>query len=179
MGQQRKPESGQAGKPEGLGGRPNGERVSKIIRHHWELDVHKIAVEVAMTIFNLSTKWPAEERFSLTDQVRRSSRSVATHIAESWRKRKYSAAFVSKLNDAEAEAAETQDWIMFAVRCGYLDRSLGERLHRDCDNILGKLTKMGNHPDPWLLNKTSPHNRTGESSGQPAFRLSGPQSIQP
>jgi four helix bundle protein len=128
----------------------------KVIRHHWELDVHKLAVETAMQVFEHSKNWPSAERFSLVDQIRRSSRSVATNIAEAWRKRKYEAAFVSKLNDAEAEAAETQDWVMFAVRCGYLDRAAGHQLHQDCDNVLGKLTRMGNNPEPWLLNRTSP-----------------------
>jgi four helix bundle protein len=127
------------------------------IRHHWDLEVHKLAVEVAMRVFELSKRFPSEERFSLTDQVRRSSRSVATNIAEGWRKRKYEAAFVSKLNDAEGEAAETQDWVMFAVRCDYLDRESGIQLHQDCDHILGKLTKMGNNPGPWLLHRTSPN----------------------
>ena len=110
-----------------------------------------------MRVFELSKRFPSEERFSLTDQVRRSSRSVATNIAEGWRKRKYEAAFVSKLNDAEGEAAETQDWVMFAVRCDYLDRESGIQLHQDCDHILGKLTKMGNNPGPWLLHRTSPN----------------------
>lgn len=128
----------------------------KPIRHHWELEVHQLAVEVAMQIFELSKEWPSEERFSLTDQARRSSRSVAAQIAEAWRKRKYEAAFVSKLNDSEGEAAETQDWVMFAVKCGYVDRETGIELHHKCDQILGKLTNMGNNPDPWLLNRTSP-----------------------
>jgi four helix bundle protein len=141
-------------------GRPAGQRDGgprkDAIRHHWELEVHKLAVDVAMRVFESSRHWPAEEKYSLTDQVRRSSRSVAANLAEGWRKRKYEAAFVSKLNDAEGEAAETQDWLMFAVRCGYLDRDAGVQLHRDCDRILAMLTKMGNHPAPWLLNRTSP-----------------------
>jgi four helix bundle protein len=128
----------------------------KPIRHHWELEVHQLAVEVAMEIFELSKNWPSEEKFSLTDQARRSSRSVAAQIAEAWRKRKYEAAFVSKLNDSEGEAAETQDWVMFAVKCGYVDRETGIELHHKCDQILGKLTNMGNNLGPWLLNRTSP-----------------------
>lgn len=152
----RKPESRQAGRSDAVATRAIPLAKPQPIRHHWELDVHKLAVEVAMRLFDRSKSWPEEERYSLTDQVRRSSRSVATNIAEAWRKRKYEAAFVSKLTDAEAEAAETQDWVMFAVRCGYLDRAIGQQLHLDCDHILGKLTKMGNHPDPWLLNRTSP-----------------------
>jgi four helix bundle protein len=154
-------ENQQVGKPPGrMARKPAGHQASspaarQAIRHHWELEVHKLAVEVAMRTFDLSKQWPAEEKFSLTDQVRRSSRSVVAHIAEGWRKRKYEAAFVSKLNDAEGEAAETQDWLMFAVRCGYLERQTGIQLHQDCDHILAMFTKMGNHPGPWLLNRTS------------------------
>ncbi len=109
-----------------------------------------------MSVFELSKRWPPEEKFSLTDQIRRSSRSVAANIAEAWRKRKYELSFVNKLNDAEGEAAETQDWVMFAVRCGYLTREEGKNLHQQCDQVLGKLTKMGNRPGPWLLQRTSP-----------------------
>lgn len=145
------------------------------IRHHWELEVHKLAVEIAMRIFELSHQWPENEKYSLIDQVRRSSRSVATNIAEAWRKRKYEAAFVSKLSDAEGEAAETQDWVMFAVRCHYLDRDEGKRLHQACDRVLGKLTKMGNNPAPWLLHRTSPKAPNDRSAGLPASRLSGPR----
>jgi four helix bundle protein len=127
-----------------------------VIRHHWELEVHRLAVAVAMPIFEWSKTWPRDERYSLVDQARRSSRSVAANIAEAWRKRKYEASFVSKLNDAEGEAAETQDWILFAVRCGYVEREAGKTLHRECDRILGKLTRMGNNPSPWILQKVSP-----------------------
>ena len=79
----------------------------KILRHQ-DLIVYKKAIEAAMRIFEVSKTFPKEETYSLTDQVRRSSRSVASNIAEAWRKRRYAAAFVSKLNDAEGEAAETQ-----------------------------------------------------------------------
>ena len=123
----------------------------KPLRHHWELDVYKLSVEVGMEVFRISKTFPPEEKYSLTDQVRRSSRSVSAQIAEAWRKRKYEAAFVAKLNDAEAEAAETQVWIEYAVKCEYLSREVGERLHKSCDNILGKLVKISNCPDPWLL----------------------------
>ena len=76
----------------------------------------------AVHIFEISKRFPVEERYSLTDQVRRSSRSVCANIAEAWRKRRYPGAFVSKLKDAEAEAAETELWLEVAVRCGYLDQ---------------------------------------------------------
>jgi len=128
----------------------------KAIRHHWQLDVYKLSVEVAMRIFEFTKKYPREEMYSLTDQIRRSSRSVSGQIAEGWRKRKYEASFVSKLNDAEGEAAETQSWLEYSVKCGYMERGAGRALHRNCDRIIGKLVNMGNNPEPWLLRKTCP-----------------------
>ena len=107
-----------------------------------------------MRIFELTKTFPREEMYSLTDQIRRSSRSVSGQIAEGWRKRKYEASFVSKLNDAEGEAAESQVWIEYAVKCSYLERGIGRELHRAYDRILGKLVRMGNNPAPWLLHKT-------------------------
>ena len=87
------------------------------LRRHTELDVYNRAFSVAMRVFELSKNFPKEERYSLTDQIRRSSRSVCANIAEGWRKRRYEAAFVAKLNDSEAEAAETQVWLQFGVEC--------------------------------------------------------------
>ncbi len=127
----------------------------KKISYHWELDVYKLSVEVAMKIFEASKKFPREEMYSLTDQVRRSSRSVSGQISEGWRRRKYEAAFVNKLNEAEGEAAETQTWIEYAVRCRYLPAQQGRELHRLYDRILGKLVTTGNNPQPWLLPKRS------------------------
>jgi len=125
----------------------------KLIRHHWELDVYKLSVEAAMDIFRLSKRWPKEEMYSLTDQIRRSSRAVSAAIAEAWRRRKYEAVFVNKLSEAEGEAAETQTWLEYAVKCEYLDRKEGARLFRTYDRILGKLVKMGNEPEKWILAK--------------------------
>lgn len=86
----------------------------KNIRHFRELEVYQLAMEAALRIFEISKSFPVEERYSLTDQIRRSSRSVCANIAEAWRKRRYPNAFVSKLSDAEAEAAETQVWLEFS-----------------------------------------------------------------
>src|SRR4030042_1460900 len=91
------------------------------IRHFRELDVYRLGMESAMRIFQVSKSFPDEEKYSLTDQIRRSSRSVCANIAEGWRKRRYPNAFISKLSDADSEAAETQVWLEFAFRCGYLD----------------------------------------------------------
>jgi len=121
------------------------------IRSHRDLEVYELAFETAMEIFELSKAFPKEEQYSLTDQIRRSSRSVCTNLAEGWRKRRYEAAFVSKLNDAEGEAAETQVWLEFAVRCGYLARDAGRRLYATYDTILGKLVNMIQHPQDWVI----------------------------
>ena len=92
----------------------------KITRHQ-NLDVYKRSFQAAMQIFEVSKQFPKEETYSLTDQIRRSSRSVCANLAEAWRKRRYEAAFVNKLNDSEGESAETQTWLEFAVKCGYLN----------------------------------------------------------
>src|SRR5450755_1372329 len=100
------------------------------IQRHTELDVYKKAFDGAMNVFERSKSFPKEEMYSLTDQIRRSSRSVCANLAEAWRKRRYEAAFVAKLSDAETEAAETQVWIEFAVKCSYLDRATAAELYK-------------------------------------------------
>jgi four helix bundle protein len=121
------------------------------IQSHRELEVYQLAFDVAMQIFELSKKFPIEERYSLTDQIRRSSRSVCANLAQAWRKRRYEAAFLAKLSDSEAEAAETQAWIEFAVKCNYLDAVTGREIYQTYNQILGKLVNMINHPSPWLM----------------------------
>jgi four helix bundle protein len=113
-----------------------------------------MALEGAMAIFELSRSFPREETYSLTDQIRRSSRSVCANLAEAWRKRRYAAAFISKLSDSEAEAAETQVWLEFAVKCGYLDRGAAAPIYASYDRILGSLVNMINHPQVWIITKT-------------------------
>ena len=107
-----------------------------------------------MRIFELSKKFPKEERYSLTDQIRRSSRSVSGQIAEAWQRRKYENVFVNKLNESEGEAAETQVWLEYAVRCQYISTKEGRELHRAYDRVIGKLVNMGNNPGAWVLRKT-------------------------
>ena len=126
----------------------------KLIRHHWELEVYKIAMEMSREVFQLSKSFPREETYSLTDQIRRSSRSVSAQIAEAWRRRKYEAVFVNKLNEAEGEAAETQTWLEHAVQCHYAPVSKAREIHRLCNRILGKLVTMGNKPEAWVLKKS-------------------------
>lgn len=122
----------------------------KIVRHQ-ELDVYKAAFEGAMDVFSASKNFPKEEIYSLTDQIRRSSRSVCANLAEAWRKRRYEAAFISKLNDAEGEAAETQTWIEFAVRCEYLDREAGKKLFQVYDSVIAMLLTMANNAQVWCM----------------------------
>jgi four helix bundle protein len=118
-----------------------------------ELDVYKLAYETAMRIFELSKSFPKEETYSLTDQIRRSSRGVCSAIAEAWRRRRYEAAFVNKLNEAEAEVAETQTWIKFAEDCRYLSKDISGDLYKSCDFVIGKLVNMIRNPTPWILTK--------------------------
>ena len=122
-----------------------------MIQGHEELEVYKLAFDAAMRLFELSKSFPREERYALTDQMRRSSRSVCGNIAEAWRKRRYEAGFISKLNDAETEAAETQTWISFAVKCGYVSEEKGRELRQTYDFIIGKLVSMISNPRPWLI----------------------------
>ena len=126
----------------------------KLIKHHWELDAYKLAMEMAGEVFQLSKSFPKEETYSLTDQIRRSSRSVSAQLAEAWRRRKYEAVFVNKLNEAEGEAAETQTWLEHAVQCGYIPVQKARDIHRLCNRILGKLVTMGNNPEAWVLKKS-------------------------
>jgi four helix bundle protein len=123
----------------------------KLIRTHHDLEVYQSAFNLAMMVFQKTKSFPKEERYSLTDQVRRSSRSVCANLAEAWRKRRYEASFLSKLSDAEAEGAETQVWLEFAVQCGYLEVEVGQELSASYDNILGKIVTLINNPQPWLL----------------------------
>lgn len=123
------------------------------IQTHRDLEVYQLAVQAAMRIFELSKHHPKEETYALTDQIRRSSRSVCANLAEAWRKRRYQAAFISKLNDSEAEAAETQTWLEFSARCHYLDPAVADELHAAYDNILGKLVNMIIHPEHWIIHQ--------------------------
>ena len=111
---------------------------------HEDLAIFKLAFDTAMNIFELSKKFPVEERYSLTDQMRRSSRSVCANLSEAWRKRRYKAAFVAKLNDCEAEAAETQVWIKFAVKCRYIEIERGRELYSTYNQVLSGLVNMIN-----------------------------------
>ena len=123
----------------------------QLVKTHFDLEVYCRAYHLAQHIFKLSKLFPKEEMYSLTSQIRRSSRSVCSNLAEAWRKRRYQAAFVAKLADSDAEAGETQTWIQFAVRCEYLTRDVGEDIFREYDAILGMLIAMITKPEAWVL----------------------------
>jgi four helix bundle protein len=123
------------------------------VETHCDLQVYRRAFEAAMQLFVWSKQLPKEETFSLCNQVRRSSRSVCANLAEGWRKRRYEAAFISKLSDAESEAAETQVWIEFSVRCGYQNRDAAAKLFQEYDEIIRMLVAMRNRPKVWILAK--------------------------
>ncbi len=107
-----------------------------------ELDVYKLAFNTAMEIFKISKSFPKEEIYSLTDQLRRASRSVCSNLAEGWRKRKYKAVFLNKLSDSAQEAAETQTWLEFSLACNYIDENTFEKLDREYEHIFAMLFTM-------------------------------------
>jgi four helix bundle protein len=119
------------------------------IRSHKELDVYILSFDTAMKIFEISKGFPKEETYSLTDQIRRSSRSVCANLAEAFRKRRYPKSFVSKLSDSESEAAETQTWLDFSLSCEYITELEYNALIETYDKILGKLVNMSLHPENW------------------------------
>jgi four helix bundle protein len=121
------------------------------IRVHRELDVYKLAFKCAMEIFEISKSFPKEEKYSLTDQIRRSSRSVCANISEAFRKRRYPKSFIAKLVDSEGEGAETQTWLHFAFECNYMDKNVAYRLSEEYDNIIGKLVTMENQSEKWAV----------------------------
>lgn len=126
--------------------------MSDKIRSHRDLHVYQNARKAAMEIFELSKSFPPEEKFSLTDQGRRSSRSVCANLAEAWRKRRYKAAFIAKLSDCESEACETQVWLEFALLCQYIDEPTFLRMDEGYNQVLGQLVRMIDGADSWTIN---------------------------
>src|ERR1700726_4614862 len=148
------------------------------VRHFRELDVYQGAMSLVMRIFELTRHFPVEERYTLTDQVRRSSRSVCANLAEAWRKRRYQAAFVSKLNDAETEAAETQVHTEIAFRHGYLNQEIFNEVDDACDKILAQIVKMIDQADRWVIKPRGPSQVSdsplGEDADPPTRRSADP-----
>lgn len=123
----------------------------EIIKSHRELKVYQLSFKIAMEIYKLSKAFPKEETYSLTDQIRRSSRSVSSNISEAFRRRKYPKSFSSKLNESEAEAAETQNWLDFAVECGYISKENHQLVDKEYENIIGMLVNMQRYPEKWSI----------------------------
>lgn len=121
------------------------------LRTYQELRIYQMAFEGAMQIFELVQQFPAEEQTLLKPQMIRSSRSVCANLAEAWQKRRYRGAFVSKLNEVEAEAAETQTWIEFAIVCGYLDAEVGQELFGRYREILAGTARLIENADAWVI----------------------------
>lgn len=130
------------------------------VKFHKDLIVYQKAFSAAMEIYVISKKFPLEERYSLTDQIRRSSRSVNANITEAWRKRRYEKSFISKLNDADGEAAETQNWLDFAFACEYeyIDEKTYRDLYNTYDEILGMIVSMTINSSKWTFTQTKDPN---------------------
>ena len=124
---------------------------NKQLRSAKDLNVYQKAYSLAMEIFNVSKTWPREEKYSLTDQIRRSSRSVCANMREAWAKRRYEAHFVSKLTDADGENSETDTWLDFARDCEYLSVEDHRRLTSECQEVGAMLGSMLNNPSPFLI----------------------------
>lgn len=125
--------------------------VTERINSAKDLRVYQKAYTLGMEIFRLSQKWPSEEKYSLTDQIRRSSRSVCANLREAWAKRRYQAHFVSKLTDSDGENSETDTWLDFAKDCGYLSIQDHGRLTTDCKEVGAMLGAMLNNPAPFIM----------------------------
>ncbi len=113
--------------------------------------MYQNAMDTAMKIFEITKTFPQEEKFSMVDQMRRSSRSVCTNLAEAWRKRRYKNAFIAKLSDAESEAGETQVWLEFSLRCGYMQSVAAGALNQEYEHVIGQIVIMINKPEKWLI----------------------------
>lgn len=133
--------------------RRNGETARKPIRHFRDLEVYQNALATGLRVYELSEKFPAEEKYSLTDQIRRSSRSVCANLAEAWRKRRYEAAFISKLSDAEGEAAETQVRLEFAFHHRNLSRDEFVSVDDAYEKICAQIVRMIDEPEKWLIRR--------------------------
>jgi len=106
------------------------------------LDVYRRAFDAAMKIFQMTKGFPSEEKFSLVDQIRRSSRSVCANLAEGWRKRRYPAVFKNKVTDSMQEASETQCWLEFSLACKYIDKNTFSKLDNECEQLISMLNSM-------------------------------------
>jgi four helix bundle protein len=116
-----------------------------------DLRVYQLAYKLAMEIFKITTKFPKEERYSLTDQIRRSSRSIVTNLAEAYRKRQYPKHFLSKLSDSDAELAETIAWLDFSKDCEYITSDEHSYFIKEYAEVGRLLGGMINKPDKFII----------------------------
>jgi four helix bundle protein len=116
-----------------------------------DLRVYQAAIKAAMRIFEITKTFPSEERYSMTDQIRRASRSVCSNIGEAWRRRRYKAAFIAKLNDSETEATETQVWLELALLSGYISEDIYNEMFTEYESITAQLVVMINQPEKWII----------------------------
>jgi four helix bundle protein len=119
------------------------------IRTHKDLQVYQLAFQAALEIYQISKSFPQEGKYSLTDQIRRSSRSVCSNTAEAFRKKRYPKSFVAKLSDSKGEAAETQVWLDFSLAFNYIDNEKHALLNDQYDHVLSQLVIMINSPEKW------------------------------
>jgi four helix bundle protein len=123
--------------------------MSERIESFRDLKVYKLAFELQQEIFERTKAFPKEELYSLTDQIRRASRSVGANISESWMKRRYAAHFISKLSDADGEQAETQHWLDSSLACDYISAEDHKRLSQKYKEVGKMLGKMMSEPEKW------------------------------
>ena len=121
------------------------------IRHFRDLEVYRRAFAAAMRIFELTKRFPAEEKFALIDQIRRASRSVCSNLSEAWRKRRYPAVFKNKITDSMQEASETQCWLEFSLACGYIDQCTFSELDDEYEQIIAMLNSMEMNADKFCF----------------------------
>ncbi len=122
-----------------------------LIKSHKELNVFRLAFKTSMEIYSVTKSFPVDELYSLTSQIRRSSRSVSANIAEAYRKRRYEKAFIAKLSDSEAESAETQVCLDYALECNYISKETYDKLFQDYEKIIGMIVIMILHPEKWSI----------------------------
>ena len=121
------------------------------INTHRDLNVYNISFKASMELYEITKRFPKEEMYSLTNQIRRSSRSVCSNITEAFRRRKYPKSFTSKLNESEAEAAETQNWLDYALECKFIDIVEHQKLNNQYDCIIGMLVNMRLTANKWQV----------------------------
>lgn len=132
-----------------------GAEMGRLAKSFEDLEVYQRAFSAQQRVFDVSKRFPQEEKYSLTDQVRRASRSIGANIAESWQKRRYSAHFVSKLSDADSELAETLHWLATALACGYISADTLEELRGEYQAIGVSLGGMIKHADTWCSSQSA------------------------